>query len=60
MCQATRGEVWKGVLVPPMSSGRPTRTRSRRAPGDPDDRNGDTDGDGYTDLEKYLDGTLPG
>ncbi|MFK7988298.1 MAG: hypothetical protein AB8I08_19920 [Sandaracinaceae bacterium] len=27
---------------------------------DPDDRNGDPDGDGYTNLEEYLNGTLPG
>ena len=27
---------------------------------DPEDRNGDPDGDGYTNLEEYLNGTLPG
>lgn len=28
--------------------------------GDPSDRNGDRDGDGYTNLEEYLNGTHPG
>ena len=30
------------------------------SPSDPDDRNGDPDGDGYTNLEEYLNATLPG
>lgn len=30
------------------------------SPSDPEDRNADPDGDGYTNLEEYLNGTLPG
>lgn len=29
-------------------------------PNDPEDRNGDLDGDGYTNLEEFLNGTAPG
>ena len=28
-------------------------------PGDASDRNGDADGDGYTNLEEFLNGTEP-
>jgi hypothetical protein len=28
-------------------------------PNDPSDRNGDSNGNGYTNLEEYLNGTAP-
>jgi len=30
----------------------------RLNPGDPEDRNGDLDGDGYTNLEEYMNGLI--